>query len=311
MNDFLAGIFAAMLALFGGGAEPAGYTGYVEADFLYMAPDSGGRIASLTVREGDGVQEGQVLFTLEDDQQQAQLAAAQARVEAAEATLTNLVTGSRNAELDVIRASLAKARADLDLARTTLERTEKLHAAGTASAAQLDQSRNGLAAAQAQADQLAAQLAVAELPARSAEQTAAEANLAAAQADARNAEIELRHRVVTAPAGGMVGKVLYSAGEVAAAGAPVIAILPAGALEARFFVPETERAGLTIGQVLDVSCDGCGAMTARITSFSSTPQTTPPVIYSREERSRLVYLVKARLEGGTGLLPGQPITVLP
>lgn len=311
MNDFLAGIFAAVLALFGATAEPVGYTGYIEADFLYMAPDSGGRIASLTVREGDDIEAGQVLFALEDDQQQAQLAAATARVEAAKATLANLVTGGRSAELDVIRASLAKAQADLSLARTTLERTEKLHAAGTVSAAQLDQSRNGVAAAQAQADQLAAQLAVAELPARSAQQTAAEANLAAAQADARNAEIQLAHRVVTTPASGRIDKVLYSTGEVVPSGAPVISILPAGALEARFFVPETERTELAIGQVLTVSCDGCGAMTARITSFSSTPQTTPPVIYSREERSRLVYLVKARLEGGAGLLPGQPITVLP
>jgi HlyD family secretion protein len=91
----------------------------------------------------------------------------------------------------------------------------------------------------------------------------------------------------------------------------VLSLLPAGALEARFFIPETDRASLSLGQILSVTCDGCGALTATITAFSSTPQTTPPIIYSREERSRLVYLVKARLDPSDALHPGQPITVLP
>jgi HlyD family secretion protein len=105
--------------------------------------------------------------------------------------------------------------------------------------------------------------------------------------------------------------VFYATGEIAVAGAPVVAILPKGPLTARFFVPEIDRAALAIGQTVSVGCDGCTAMSATVTHVASEPQTTPPVIYSREERKRLVYLVEARLEAPGTLQPGQPVTVLP
>lgn len=199
--------------------------------------------------------------------------------------------------------------ADLNLAQSNLVRSEKLQAAGTVSSARVDQDRASLAAAQAQASQLRAQLAVAELPARSAQQVAAEANLEAAEAEAERARQDVRDRTVTAPIAGMVGHVFFRAGEVADAGAPLLALLPQEPLEVRFFVPEPERSAFRVGTPVHVACDGCGPLSAHVTTVASQPQTTPPVIYSREERSRLVYLVKARLDQGGQLQAGQPVTV--
>ena len=105
-------------------------------------------------------------------------------------------------------------------------------------------------------------------------------------------------------------RLFYTMGEIATAGTPVVAILPEGALKARFFVPEAERAALAVGQSVSVGCDSCKAMAATVTYLASEPQTTPPVIYSREERGRLVYLVEARLYAPGTLRPGQPVTVL-
>lgn len=312
MNEFLAGVMAAILSIFPGhDAGPAGYPGYLEADYVYVAPLSSGRLASVAVAEGEAVAAGDALFTLDDGQQQALLAAAQARVAAARATLANLETGSRAEEIEVIRASLAKARADLALAESNLSRSERLHEMGTIAAVRVEQDRAALAAAQAQVDQLTAQVGVAELPARTAQQVAAEANLAAAEADARRAALDLDDRQAEAPVGGLVERLYYSAGETVASGAPVVSLLPEGALRARFFVPEAERAGLAVGAVVTVGCDGCAAMTAVVTHLASEPQTTPPIIYSREERGRLVYLVEARLEAPGRLQPGQPVTVTP
>ena len=312
MNEFFAGILAAVMSLLPGGAsEPAGYAGYLEADYVYAAPVSAGRIASIAVVEGQAIGAGDVLFTLEGAQQQALLTAAEARVEAARATLENLETGSRTEEIDVIRANLSKAQADLALARSNLMRSEKLLAAGTVASVRVEQDRAALASAEAQVAQLTAQVNVAELPARDAQQVAAEANLAAAEADAGRAALDLADRQTIAPVSGTVDRLFYGAGEVAVAGAPVLAILPEGGLEARFFVPEAERAALAVGQIVSVGCDGCTAMTAVVTHLASEPQTTPPVIYSREERGRLVYLVEARLEAPGTLRPGQPVTVLP
>lgn len=312
MNDFLSGIFAAVLAIFSPASGPAGYAGYLEADPVYVAPVSAGRITEIAIDEGQGVSAGEHLFALDATQQQALLEAAEAQVEAAQATFDNLTTGSRSEELDVIRATLAKAEADLNLAQSNLDRSEQLEQTGTVAAVKVEQDRNTLTSAQAQVDQLRAQLAVAELPARGAQQVAAEANLQAAQANARRARLDLADRQISSPIAGTVEKVYYRVGEVAAVGNPVISILPAGALEARFFVPEAERSGLALGQSVTVSCDGCTApLSASITHIASEPQTTPPVIYSREERSRLVYLVEATLDAAGVLQPGQPVTVSP
>lgn len=312
MNEFFAGVLAALMSMLpGGAAEDAGYAGYLEADYVYAAPISAGRIADIAVTEGQIIAAGELLFTLESGQQQALLDAAQARVEAARATLQNLESGGRSEEIDVIRANLGKARADLALAQSNLARSEKLLAAGTVASVRVEQDRAALAAAEAQVAQLTAQVNVAELPARDAQQVAAEANLAAAEADAGRVALDLDERHTRAPVGGTVDRLFYAPGEIAMAGAPVVAILPEGALEARFFVPESVRAALAVGQTVSVSCDGCMGMTAVVTHLASEPQTTPPVIYSREERGRLVYLVEAQLDAPGTLRPGQPVTVTP
>lgn len=312
MNEFLAGLMAAVLSVFSPGADPAGYSGYLEADYVYVAPVSAGRIVSLDAEEGQVVDAGDTLFTLDASQQKNLLNAAMARVSAARATLENLETGSRSEELDVIRASLAKAEADLAQAQSNLSRTERLVEAGTVPSVRLEQDRTALASAQAQVNQLRAQLAVAELPARNAQQVAAEANLTAAEADAERARQDMDDRTIEAPVAGIVDRVFFRVGEVAGVGVPVISMLPQGPLEVWFFVPEVERAALAVGAEVTVTCDGCAdGQTARVTHIASEPQTTPPVIYSREERSRLVYLVKARLETANALQPGQPVTVLP
>jgi HlyD family secretion protein len=311
MSEFFGGLFVAILAFFTPNADPTGFTGYIEANYVYVAPVSAGRITTIAVIEGQTVAEGDLLVRLDQSQQSALLAAAEARVAAARATLENLETGSRSEELDVIRASLSKAEADLALAKTNLTRSQQLEKGGTVSAAKVEVDSNAVASAEAQVNQLKAQLAVAELPARSGQQVAAEANLSAAEADAEGARLDFSERQVYAPAAGIIEKLYFSAGEVAAVGTPIASILPAGALEARFFVPETARSGLTVGQAVTVTCDGCARMSATIVHVASEAQTTPPVIYSTEERSRLVYLVQARLGDDAKLQPGQPVTVLP
>jgi HlyD family secretion protein len=310
MEAFFASVLAFFGGLFGlGVSEPPRWNGYIEADYVYAAPMTAGQIATLTVREGDVVAEGDVLFTLNQDQQVALLESAMASVSAAEANLSNLTTGSRQDEIDVIRASLAKAQADLSLARDNSTRSGKLFAEGIVTQAQLDQARNTLASAEASVRQLQAQLKVAELPARDAQQLAAEANVTVARAAVAKAQADLDDRTVVAPAAGRIEKVYFDAGEIATAGAPVASILPEGALKVKVYLPETVRQQFALGDRLAVTCDGCPAgLTATVSYFASDPQFTPPVIYSRDERQRLSYLVEATLDGGP-LHPGQPVTV--
>jgi HlyD family secretion protein len=311
MDHVLAWLMGLVAILPGfGPAAPPSWNGYAEDDYVYAAAASAGTIASMPVAEGQLVHKGDVLFVLETSQQQAQYDAARARADAAEATLANLKTGSRQEEIDVTKAQLMKAGADLSLAQQNLARTQDLFDRGLTPVATLDQGKASVKAAQAAVDQLTAQLKVQQLPARDAQQIAAEANVAAAKADAATARAALETRTVTAPADGRVERLYYKAGEVVAVGAPVAALSGAGTMKVLFYVSEADRQQFTLGQQVAVSCDGCAAgLTASISRFASDPQFTPPIIFSRDERSRLSFLTEAVMEQQNAVLPGQPVSI--
>lgn len=311
MNGFLAFLMGLLAFIPGLGppAEPV-YTGYLEADFVYVAPVSAGQIASLPVEEGQTVKAGEILAVLTTTQQEAALRAAEARVEAANATWRNLVTGERAQEIAVAQAALNQAKAGLALAQANADRSQALYDHGVVSKAQLDQDQSSLATAKAQVNQMQAALQVAELPARTAQQVAAEASYNAAQADADTARADLADRTLTAPVDGRIERLYFRQGETIATGTPLLSLLPPNKLKAKFYINEVDRSAFAIGDSVVVACDGCVEnLKATVTFLASSPQTTPPIIYSRDERSRLVFRAEAQLAEPGNLLPGQPVTV--
>jgi HlyD family secretion protein len=138
----------------------------------------------------------------------------------------------------------------------------------------------------------------------------AEATLRTAEARLNSAQTRLARRRVFSPVAGMVHQVYFRQGEMVAAGRPVIAILPPANVKVRFFVPEAMLPHITIGANVTIRCNGCGADTeARVSFISRTAEYTPPVIYSLEERSKLVFMIEARPEHGEKLRVGQPVSV--
>jgi HlyD family secretion protein len=311
MNEIFAWVVG-LLSFIPGVGQPAAqsWNGYVEVDYVYAAAASAGTIAEIGVAEGQTVSEGQVLFKLEASQQQAQYDTAKAQTASAQATLDNLKTGSRPEELQVTEASLAEAQANAALAQQTFTRTEDLYRTGNTPKSQLDQTRASLDAAQAAVRQLQAQLAVAQLPARDAEIKAAEANVVAALGSEAAAQAALEDRTVAAPEGGRIERLFYKTGEVVGTGSPVLSISGAEAFKVKFYINEADRHQFALGQQVSVSCDGCASgMAATVSYFASDPQYTPPIIYSRDERSRLVFLTEATLASDAAILPGQPVSI--
>ena len=138
----------------------------------------------------------------------------------------------------------------------------------------------------------------------------AEAALRTAQARLNSAQTRLVRRKVFSPVAGTVEQVYYRVGELVPAGRPVIALLPPGNIKLRFFVNEAVLPKLKLGDTVNVSCDGCDAgLTARISFIARTSEFTPPVIYSLEERSKLVFLIEARPARPERLRVGQPVSV--
>jgi HlyD family secretion protein len=302
-----------MLAACNGGNGEGVFQGYVEGEFIEVAPEVTGRIVELSVREGDVVAAGAPLFSLYDNEAESAVAQAKAELERAEAQLRNLQQGQRPPEIAVIEAQISEAEAELETARKEYERQLALFEKRVISEARLDQAREAVSVAEARVDSAERQRDVAEMPARTPEIEAGERAVEAARAALDMAKTRLEKHAVAAPAGGRIEDVHYRPGEVAAASAPVLSLLPDGRLKVIFFVPQAARSSIAIGAEMSIACDGCPAgLTAPVTWLGSEAEYTPPVIFSRETRGKLVFRAEASLSGEAANLPlGQPVDVFP
>ncbi|MCL2298219.1 MAG: HlyD family efflux transporter periplasmic adaptor subunit [Proteobacteria bacterium] len=305
-------IFTGMLL--GACAEKAAetYQGYAEGEYIYVASPLGGRLDVLAVRRGAIVEDGAPLFALESEKENAALQQAQAQLATAKAQLSDIQTGRRLPEVQVIEAQLAQAQAQAKQAAIQAERDEKQFAIGGIAEAQRDDSRSRAETAAARVRELNHQIEVARLPNRAQQIKAQEAQVTAMQAALEQADWALRQKTVTALKSGEVVDTLYREGEWVAAGAPVVKLLPPQNVKVRFFVPEAHVGALKRGQAVRLVCDGCAApVDATITYISDRVEYTPPVIFSNESRAKLVFMVEAhpQADGARSLHPGQPVSV--
>jgi HlyD family secretion protein len=240
----LAIVGALALALTGCNHPDPGFQGWVEANLIFVAPDEVGRVQDLALREGDTVKAGELLYTVEDDLQQ---------------------------------ADLAQVKASLKNAQQTFDRASMLVKTGAGTPKDFD---------------------------------AAEAVLRDAQARLNSAQTRLSRRRVYSPVDGTVQQIYFRPGEMAPAGRPVLSLLPPRNIKIRFYVPESALPRLAYGERINVSCDGCASgITARVSFIAEQSEFTPPVIYSLDERSKLVFLIEALPDNPDGLRVGQPLSV--
>jgi len=299
----------ALAACFGGGT-PA-IQGYVEGTYVYVSAEASGLVVERPVTAGDTVTEGALLARLDDADQKEAVAGAQARVAQAKAQLANLQSGKRAEEISVIAAQLQEALSALNLAEENYQRQSALQARGIVPQSTVDDAKAKRDANKASSEAIERQLEVAKLPARPEEITAAERNVAAEEASLAQASIQLERRRLTAPAPGRVEETFYEVGERVSPGQPVVSLLPDANVKVRFFLPEEKLAAVKIGETVAVSCDGCAhGLTAVIDLIATDAEFTPPVLYSKDSRTKLVFRIEAKPQGAaTALKPGQPIDV--
>ena len=218
--------------------------GWVEAELIFVSPDEQGRVETLRVREGDQVRKGDVLFTVDDDLQKA--------------------------DVVVRNTAVINAQQSFDRAKELLK-----SAAGT----------------QKTYDD-------------------AEAALRQAKANLDWSQTRLGRRNAYSPSDSTVEQIYYRPGETVPAGRPVVALLPPGNLKIRFFAPQAILPEIKYGQSVEISCDGCEkGLTAKVSFIARSAEFTPPVIYSLEERAKLVFLIEARPDHPEKFRVGQPVTV--
>lgn len=285
--------------------------GYVEGDYVLLAPIEVAQVETVAVRRGDRVMPGATVVTLESADARIAVAQAEASLAQAQAQLADLQVGKRPEEIAALKAQVDMAKAQADDAKRKYDRAADLFKRGTGTQADYDTASATLETANAQVGQAQANLAVGGLPARPETIKAADNQVKQAQAALEQAQWRLSKRTLAAPSPGRVNDVIRNPGDTAGPTAPVISMLPDGAVKLSVYIPEAAFASVRIGSLLAVHCDGCGdAVKARVSYVSPDPEFTPPVIYSLENRQKLVYLVEARPEGDAGpLQPGQIVDV--
>ncbi len=286
--------------------------GYVEGEYVRVAAPFAGTLRELAVTRGDTVAAGARVFALEQENEVAARRQSEQQLQAALARLANLRTGKRPEEVETVAEQLRQALATRELSAANLKRQQQLYASGFVSNAAMDDARTQLKRDEALVAQLQASVATAKLPARSEEIRAAEADAHAARDVLAQADWRLAQRAVTTPIAGIVHDTYYVVGDWVPAGSPVASVLPPGNVKVRFYVAEAVLGRLSRGQMVTLACDGCPApVPATVVFIADRAEFTPPVLYSKDNRAKLVYLVEAKPApaDASKLHPGQPVDV--
>jgi HlyD family secretion protein len=300
---------AGVAGCFGNGYQPL--QGYVEGTYVYVSAEAAGRIVERPAEAGRPTGEGAVLFKLDDADELESVTLAEARLAEAEARLANLRVGKRPEELAVLVAELEAARAAFKAANDDYNRKLILLDKNVVAQSLVDTAKAERDSAEARVQSAERQLEVAKLPARPEEIAGAEGNVAAQRAMLSQARIALGRRTIRSPAAGLVEETFYEPGELVAAGQPVVSLLPDANKKIRFFMPEPRLAEVSIGDRIAIACDNCpAALEGEIDFVASDAEFTPPVIYSKDNREKLVFRIEARpLAAAASLKAGQPVDV--
>jgi HlyD family secretion protein len=294
------------------GAEPGAFLGYVEGDLLFVAPVEGERLVRLDVEVGKAVEPGDPLFTVATPLLDEQRDEAVARLEQMKAQLENLRAAmNRPQQIAVLQAAVDRAMAALRLSTSEYERKKTLYARGSATKAALDQAQMALERDRATLEEAKRQVEAARIPSRSHEIEAAEAAIQQVRSQIDQIDIRIKRQHVVAPVAGIVQDIYFRVGEMVNAGQPALSLLPPENRKVRFYVPQQQLASVRLGAKVRISCDGCkGGLWGRIVFVSSREEYTPPVIFSDQERAKLVFKIEARLEDDARNLPlGLPVAV--
>lgn len=306
-------IFALMVAL-AGCHKPNDdrVQGYVEGEFVYVASPTAGELEVLAVHRGDQVMAGAALFQLESASEKAARDQAARRLEEGVASLADARKGLRASEITSLEALLNQSRAALLLSEKLLLRQTELTAAHASSQQDLDIAKATRDQNYNRVAQLEADLETARLGSRSDRVVAANANVQALTAGLAKAESDLSKKSPKCSQAGLVFDTLYQPGEWVPAGRPVVSLLPPGNIKVRAFVPEPRIGSLHVGNPARVLVDGIpDAFAGKISFISPQAEYTPPVIYSQDSRSKLVFMVEIRFDPAVAarLHPGQPVDI--
>jgi HlyD family secretion protein len=283
-------------------------SGHIEATEVRLGAKVGGRLLEAPLEEGDRVLAGDLVAQIETIDAEHQLAQARGNVEAADAQLRLLLAGTRAEDLRRAEDQLAQAQAELDAARRDLDRLAGLADKGSATeksrddaATRKEVAERAVAAARSQLEKLVA-------GPRRQEIEAARARRASAQATAAAVNQQIADATVLAPSDGVITSRVAEPGEVLPPGGVIAVLTDVARPWLTVWIDEPSLSQVTIGQNVTVRVDGTDREFDGTVSFiSPVAEFTPKNVQTPDERAKLVFRVKVRLDNPDGIFkPGMP-----
>jgi HlyD family secretion protein len=298
-------------------------SGHVEATEVRLAPEVGGRIVTVDVKEGDRVEAGARIASLDTTDIGLAIARAKTEKAAAEAQWRLVRASARledveqaEAQVEAARADVPAARAELEAATADLQRFDLLLQRKSGSQKQRDDAATRRDVAQARLEAAEKRVAAAEATvkrvragARREEVDVASARIATTEAAIATLEEQLRDATLTTPVAGIVTDKLAEVGEVVAPRAPVVVVTDLDHAWADVYVPEPAVPRIAMGQAATLFTDAGGpGITGTVTYISPKAEFTPRNVQTADERAKLVYRIRISVDNAAGVLKqGMPV----
>ncbi len=284
--------------------------GYVEGENIYIASPFYGVLENLAVQRGDRVSKGTLLFSLDPNPQQMNINQAQADLAQALSVLADLKKPKRIQEIEAIEAQIAQTNAQITLADIRVSRYQKLVNKQASDKDSLDVALANLQQQKQLKTQYEANLALAKLGSRDDLIRAQQSQVDSLKAKIAIAQWELSQKTLYAPANGVIFDTYFRTGEYVTAQQPVLSLLTPENIRIEFFVPLEFLAKLKTGQKISFDCEGCAKNNPAVISYiSPDAEFLPPLVYSRENNTKLVFRIKAQINSPVLFKPGQPVMV--
>lgn len=286
------------------------FQGFFEAENIYISVPYSGILNLLAVQAGESVKKGQLLFQLDKNPEQLVVNEYKETLNQAMHTLKDLENPSRQPEMEAIQAQIEQVKAEKALALVRLERQQKLFAKGVVNQDTVDAAMARYKEQVQLESQYSANLKLAQMGGREEQIAAQKASIESIKAKYEQALWQLAQKESRSPSAGIIFDTYYTEGELVAAQQPILSLLTPENVHIEFFLSTEYLSNLKIGQAITFKIEGVSEKSkATIYYVSPEAEYMPPLIYSRDNNSKLVFRIKASVPDFNQYKPGQPVTV--
>ncbi len=266
-----------LIARLRGETLPAGIVksnGRLEATQVDVSSKYPGRLAEVTVEEGSNVTQGQTIAKISSPEYEARLRAAQADVQKSKDALA------------AAEAEIVSRKSALEFAKSDFERGQELMKSGFITKQVFEQRKRNYNSA------------VATVQSFTSQRDQAQSAIKNSEAEVERIESIIHDLTLVSPRLGRVQYQLARAGEVVAAGAPIVTILDLTDVYMTIFLPAADAGRLAVGDEARIILDPVPdyVVPATVSFVAADAQFTPKTVETKDERAKLMFRVKLKID---------------